>query len=110
MYAEACLRLGDTSPAIPYVNQVLDRAGVPTISSYDADWLLEERARELYWESLRRVDLIRFGKYTSGTYLWPYKGGSYDGQSIPEYRTIFAIPPSEMAANPKLTQNPGYTE
>jgi len=110
MYAEACLRLGDTSAALPYVNKVRERAGVPAVSSYDADWLLDERARELYWESLRRIDLIRFDKFTSGTFLWPYKGGSYDGQSIPEYRKIFAIPPTEMSANPKLVQNPGYVD
>ena len=108
MYAEACLRLNDTSTGLPYVNKVRSRAGAPIVSSYNEDFLVDERARELYWESLRLVDLIRFGKFTSGTFLWPYKGGSYDGQSIPEYRKLFAIPPSEMAANPKLQQNPGF--
>ena len=108
MYAEACLKLNDTKTGLPYVNKVRSRAGVSEVSSYDADFLVDERARELYWESLRRVDLIRFGKFTSGTFLWPFKGGSYDGQSIPDFRKIFAIPPSEMAANPNLVQNPGY--
>ena len=110
MYAEACLRLNDTKTGLPYLNKVRSRAGVSEVSSYDADFLVDERARELYWESLRRVDLIRFGKFTSGTFLWPFKGGSYEGQSIPDFRKVYAIPPSEMSANPNLVQNPGYID
>ena len=107
-YAEACMHLNQKDAALPYLNKLRTRAHASTVSDYDADWLLEERSRELYWEALRRVDLIRFGKFTSGTYLWKYKGGSYNGQSIPEYRKIFAIPPSEISSNKKLVQNPGY--
>lgn len=107
-YAEACLHLNQKDAAIPFLNKLRTRAHTSTISDYDADWLLAERGRELYWEALRRVDLIRFDKFCSGTYLWKYKGGSYNGQSIPEFRKVFAIPPSEISSNKKLNQNPGY--
>jgi hypothetical protein len=75
----------------------------------DTDFLVAERARELMWEAHRRTDLIRLGLYSSDTYLWPYKGGSsYSGQSFPSYMNIFPIPPTELATNKALKQNPGY--
>ena len=37
--------------------------------------MIDERARELFYEAQRRTDLIRFGKYTSADYVWPWKGG-----------------------------------
>jgi len=107
-YAEACLHLNQKATALPYLNQLRNRANASPVEDYDADWLLAERSRELYWEALRRIDLIRFDKFTSGTYLWKYKGGSYNGQSIPDFRKVFAIPPTEISSNKKLVQNPGY--
>lgn len=109
-YAEACLELGRKSDALPYLNKLLERAGVSTVSDYDEDFLFGEYSRELYWESNRRRDLIRFGKFCSSDYIWKWKGGTYDGQSFPEYMEIFAIPVSELQANKNLKQNPGYEE
>ena len=73
------------------------------------DYLVAERARELMWEAHRRTDLIRYGLYDTQAYLWPYKGGdSFAGQAFPSYKLIFPIPPTELAANDLLVQNPGY--
>jgi hypothetical protein len=33
------------------------------------------RELELHWEGHRRTDLVRFGKFTGGSYLWPWKVG-----------------------------------
>ena len=75
----------------------------------DTDFLVAERARELMWEAHRRTDLIRYGLYNSDSYFWPYKGGdSYAGTSFPQYKNIFPIPPTELATNKALQQNPGY--
>ena len=61
------------------------------------------------WEGHRRTDLIRYGLYNTSDYLWPYKGGdSYQGQAFPSYMCIFPIPPTELATNDMLVQNPGY--
>ncbi len=85
------------------------RAGVEPPAEVTADFLVGERARELMWEAHRRTDLIRFGLYNTDSYLWPYKGGdSFAGQAFPEYKCLFPIPPTELAANDKLVQNPGY--
>ena len=112
IYAEACLRTHSTDDAIPYLQDLAERAGVEgPVSSYTEDWILQERARELYWEGHRRTDLIRFGKFHSGDFLWPYKGGdSFNGQSFERYKTLFALPLTDITANGTLDQNPGYIQ
>ncbi|MCF6182027.1 RagB/SusD family nutrient uptake outer membrane protein [Lutibacter sp.] len=110
MYAEGVLRGGggDEATAISYVNLLRTRAGAVPVSSINLDLILNERARELYWEGTRRTDLIRYGRFTDGNYVWPWKGGVAEGTSTPSYRNILPIPSSDLNANPNLTQNPGY--
>lgn len=113
IYAEAVLRGGggNNATAIQYVNLLRQRAYGNTsgnVTSIDLDFILDERARELSWEAVRRTDLIRFGKFTSGSYLWPFKGGVKDGKAVEEYRKLYPIPASDLNANPNLVQNPGY--
>lgn len=101
---------GSTALAINYLNQLRSRAQVtaPPINSYDLDYILAERGRELYWEGHRRTDLIRFNRFTEGTYLWPWKGGVKDGVGVDAFRKIYPIPAPEVASNPNMRQNPGY--
>ena len=109
IYAEACMNLQQPSLALPYLQALSERAGVTPPIEITADFLVAERARELMWEAHRRTDLIRFGLFNSDAYLWPYKGGDgFEGKAFPAYRCLFAIPPTELAANPYLRQNPGY--
>jgi hypothetical protein len=112
MYAESILRGGggSTSAALEYVNAVRTRSNAAPISlgELTLDFILDERGRELNFEGHRRTDLIRFGKFTGGSYLWPWKGGVKDGTSIPDHYKLFPIPLKAIQANPKLTQNPGY--
>ncbi len=112
MYAEAHLRGGggDIGTAVQYVNTVRNRAGASEIASSDLtlDFLLDERARELYWECHRRTDLVRFGQFTDGTYHWPLKGNTLEGTAVAGFRDIFPIPASDLSANPRLSQNTGY--
>ncbi|WP_247234529.1 RagB/SusD family nutrient uptake outer membrane protein [Telluribacter sp. SYSU D00476] len=111
MYAEAVLRGGsggDRATAIGYINQLRQRASAATVSDINLDFILDERARELYWEGHRRTDLIRFGRFVSGTYLWPWKGNVKEGQAVADYLRLYPIPASDIVANPNLKQNPGY--
>jgi len=112
MYAECNLRGagGSNSTALNYVNALRTRAKAPTVSlgELNLDFILDERAKELHWECHRRTDLIRFNKFTGGSYLWPWKGGIATGTATPSNRNIFPIPAGSLAANPKLQQNPGY--
>jgi starch-binding outer membrane protein, SusD/RagB family len=116
MYAECVLRGGtggSISQAYTYVRAVRDRSHAPSgifNSSADLtlDFILDERARELNFEGHRRTDLIRFGKFTGSSYIWPWKGGTAAGTSIPATYKLFPIPQAALLANPNLTQNPGY--
>ncbi|WP_233632427.1 RagB/SusD family nutrient uptake outer membrane protein [Parapedobacter sp. ISTM3] len=114
IYAEAVLRGGNggsTAQAIAYINRLRERAYGNTsgnVTSISLDGILNERSRELYWEAFRRTDLIRYGRFTSGDYLWPFKGGVANGAGVESYRTLFPIPAADLIANPNLTQNTGY--
>jgi len=64
--------------------------------------LLAERGRELYWESWRRQDLIRFGVFLKP---WALKDAGADKDNT---HLLFPISPDQLLANPNLHQNPGY--
>lgn len=110
MYAEATIRGGggNMATAVGYVNALRTRASASSISILNLDFILDERSRELSWEMTRRTDLIRFGKFTSSAYLWPWKGNIKDGIAVGEYRNLFPIPNNDLVVNPNLKQNPGY--
>jgi starch-binding outer membrane protein, SusD/RagB family len=116
IYAEATLRGGaggDAATALSYINLIRSRAygnanGNIGASSLTTDFVLAERGRELYWEGHRRTDLIRYGLLTTGTYLWPWKGGVSSGTAVDSKFNLFPIPATNKTANPNLTQNTGY--
>jgi hypothetical protein len=115
MYAEAVLRGGggDIGLAVDYVNALRERAygdasGNITEIDLTLDFVLDERARELYWEGHRRMDLIRYGLFTGGDYLWQWKGGVQAGRSVEACFRLYPLPGAELAANPNLTQNDCY--
>lgn len=116
-YAEAVLRGGtggDMGTALGYINALRTRAynggtsGNISLSALNLDFILDERGRELYYEAVRRTDLIRFGKFTTGAYLWAWKGGVKAGTSVADKYNLFPLPPTDLSANPNLIQNPGY--
>lgn len=113
-YAEATVRenggADTTDPtALGYVNALRDRAGLGHLSFLSLDNILKELGAEFMWEGHRRVDLIRYGYFTSMNFSWPYKGGIPNGKaSLPGYRTIYPLLTSDMTENPNLVQNPGY--
>ena len=100
MRAEALWRqnAGDTE-ALALVNQIRERAGVEPFTELTADNLLAERGREMFAETVRRTDLIRFGKF-----LDPWFGKD----AMDECKEIFPIPKAQTDANPNLVQNPCY--
>ncbi len=108
MVAEARQRTADAPGALAMVNALRSARGaapmaamalVNTNSVGDPNTLLAERGRELYWESVRRTDLLRFGVFLKP---WQYKT-STDPKNL-----VFPVPNQALAANPNLKQNPGY--
>ena len=115
IYAEAVVRGGggDMATAVNYINMLRQRAygnnsGNITQADLTLPFLLDERGRELYWEGHRRTDLVRFGQFTNGSYVWQWKGNTMDGTQTASYRNLFPIPSQDVNANPNLVQNPGY--
>lgn len=111
MYAEAKFRSGDQATALTYMNYIRERAYGDATHNYTSLTLndfLDERARELNWECTRRTDLIRFGLFTSNSYVWPFKGGDAAGLGVEDKYNLYPIPTSDVVLNPNLQQNPGY--
>ena len=112
MVAEAKMRQAapDMGGALALVNSLRLARGASSLPSIalvntsnvaDPKTLLAERGRELYWESWRRQDLIRFGVFLVG---WGLK----EADEHPERNLLFPIAQDQLLANPNLKQNPGY--
>lgn len=108
MRAEAKLRRGDApATALADVNTVrasrTARTVPPALTDISLDILFRERGFELYWEMVRRTDMVRFGKY-EGT--WTEKTNN------DKNKRVFPIPLNAIDAASNipgfLTQNPGY--
>jgi len=117
IYAEAVLRGGtggSSTHALTYINQLRTRAyngntaGNISTGILTLDFILAERGRELYYEAHRRTDLIRYDKFTTGSYLWAWKGGVAAGRASDSKYNIFPLPVTDLSSNPNLKQNTGY--
>jgi len=108
MIAEAQLQTNNAAGALATINGLRGSRGAPALTSlslvnkgnlYDGTTLLAERQKELYWESWRRQDLIRYG-----VFLQPWALKAADDPKF----LLFPIPATQLVANPNLKQNPGY--
>lgn len=95
--------------AIYWINKIRERSKASDVwaSNFADDdaflqFILDERARELYHEGYRRTDLIRYGQFTTNKYIWQWKGGVHDGQAVDSKYNIYPIPNTELTANPNL--------
>jgi hypothetical protein len=111
MKAEADLSgaSGGAGEALTIVNKIHTARGAAPIATislvntsnlYDGTTILEERQKELWWESWRRQDMIRFGVFLSAWNLKPADAGTT--------YLLFPIPVAQLVGNPNLKQNPGY--
>lgn len=102
MAAEAAMRggTGGAAAGLVAVNALRAARGATPLVTLDATNMLAERGRELYWESWRRQDLIRFGVFLNAWALKPADDGTRN--------LLFPIPSAQLIANPNLKQNPGY--
>ncbi len=100
MKAEALARKNDLNGAKTIVNTLRAKRGASDLTTFSLNNILDERARELYWEGHRRQDQIRFGTFNAAV----------QGRTTvtDAHVLIFPIPLAKLAANPNLFQNPGY--
>ena len=98
-----------TATGTELINRLRQRANATTKNTYTLDNIIDEWAREFFYEGRRRVDLIRFGLYGgNNSYKWEWKGGAKEGTTFSADLNIYAIPSNEIATNSNLKQNPGY--
>jgi hypothetical protein len=87
--------------ALALVNQIRTvHGGVDPYLTMTAATFLAERGREMFFETTRRQDQIRFGTYNSAFRFHPADADAHVN--------IFPIPESVLNANTNLQQNPGY--
>ena len=117
--AEANVQLGNNAAAIPLLNQIRTRAGLPNITASTKSELalavLNERRLELVFECTRWNDLVRAD--ANGTInlvtLMNSQVDSY-GKNLnfnmnpDKHQFIFPIPLQDLQLNKNLEQNPGY--
>lgn len=113
IYAEAEARAAGSNVTLEkgtkLINELRARANnADQASNYTLKEVLDERARELYFEGVRRTDLIRYGYFGGSSYTWQWKGGVHDGGKFDAYKNIFPIPQTELGTNLNLKQNYGY--
>jgi hypothetical protein len=114
IYAEAAVRTGgNVALGVTFFNALRERAFGDashdiTAGQMTLDTILAERGRELLFEARRRTDLIRFGLFTGGTYLWAWKGNLPGGATTDPKYNLYPIPLNELSVNPNLKQNPGF--
>lgn len=94
---------GPSQEAIDLINQVRNRAGATPLVIADfsqeslRDAILEERAREFFFEGKRREDLIRHDRFISDAVA--------RGKNAQPHHVYFPIPQVELDANELLEQN-----
>ena len=95
----ALLKSGTTGASVTdgvgYINQIRNRAGLANISGYDLAYIQDERSRELCFEGVRRMDLIRWGydnyKAVYDKIVDDAKVYGSDGAATPVYKGDAAI-------------------
>ncbi len=118
MAAEAYNQSGQDSKALPYINEVRQRAKLPALTVTGSALfaaIKNERRLELAFEGVRFQDLIRWGDAAKvlasqwkkiprgdGTYLAVPDGG-FKARNV-----LLPIPEQEIKVNPLVTQNSGY--
>lgn len=112
--AEAIMRKNGgtaTQEAVDLINASRERAFTAedwpaaryTTATLTMEEFLAEKGREFIFEGKRRADIIRFGRFTNGSW-WDHE------PTNDPTREIYPIPHTQRAANPNLTQNPGYPD
>ena len=111
--AEALLRDGRATDALPYINAVRQRAAIPgheaemelTGAQLTLGEILNERARELAGEMQRWFDLVRTHTLVPRVKAYNPDGGP----NIQPYHALRPIPRTQMDGTTCCyTQNPGY--
>ncbi|HEY8661350.1 MAG TPA: RagB/SusD family nutrient uptake outer membrane protein [Hanamia sp.] len=109
--AEAYVHLNNLDAAASDINAIRERANATPVIPGDVnlDYILDERARELYGEEWRSITLRRMGKLVERVKLYN-NNPKFPGANIQNYNILYPIPQQQIDLNigAKMEQNPGY--
>lgn len=109
-YAEALNETGSTAEAIPFLNQVRNRAGLEnTAASTQSEVqaaIRMERRFEFIGEGHRWFDLKRYGNAVEVMNQWFSENGR--NVTIDQTNLILPVPQSQIDTDPAIVQNLGY--
>jgi hypothetical protein len=118
MLAESLNEQGQSGAALPFLNQVRQRAGVAPATVTDQsmlrDTIAHERRVELAFENHRWFDLVRTGQAITVMTDYGMKQKAAfpfllsNTYNVVETKLIYGIPSRDVMVNPGLGQNPGY--
>jgi len=114
LLAECLVKQNKQAEALPYLNQVRQRAGLPNLAEASEDNVANEMRHELAFENHRWTDLIRNGKAVETLNQKGVRLKAIYGWLLPtsfnvtENRLVYPIPFREIQINSNLMQNPGY--
>ncbi len=114
LLAECLVDENKNAEALPYLNRVRARAGLPPLSMATSDNIADETRHELAFENHRWTDLLRTGKAIEAVTAEGQRLKAIYGWLLPttfnvtQDKLLSPIPFRELQINPKLVQNPGY--
>lgn len=111
--AEAYVGLGNKTLAAADINAIRNRAKATPVApaNVNIDYILDERAREVYGEEWRHITLRRVGKLLERVRKY-CNNPVYPACNIQDYNVLWPIPQSviDLNINAVMTQNPGYVQ
>jgi hypothetical protein len=111
LYAEALVGNGKAGAALPYINKVRARAGLPAATAATLDVIREERKREFIGEGKRYFDLVRWGETEAVARLTEFTSyyNTRFNSIVPTRRDLLLpIPQNEMKTRANWENNFGY--
>jgi hypothetical protein len=109
--AEAYIQLGNLNAAAADINMIRSRANATPVlpANVNIDYLLDERARELYGEEWRHITLRRLGVLVERVRKYN-NNPKNPGLNIQDYHALWPIPQTQIDLNidADFPQNPGY--
>ena len=108
LYAEALFMNNNSSEASVWINKIRQRSGASAIlpAQLSLDFILDERSRELVSEELRKITLLRMGKYIERTKKYNPLSKDY----VADHHKLSPFPAIAIDANKDkvMDQNLGY--
>ena len=114
LLSECLVDESKNAEALPYLNMVRERAGLPALTQATSANVADEMRHELAFENHRYADLVRNGTAVAVLNAKGVRLKAIYGWILPTMfnvtsdKLLYPLPFRELQINDKLVQNPGY--